>query len=342
MTEVRTEMNDHLTLQDLEALRFGALSGHRAREIANHLSSCAQCASLSWEAFTVAGARSFEEALRLQSIHAGEEQGGEASSAGPLLASARRRRNRNRYLLLAAASIAIAVVGSIRFLARTADESGRSSIHARAVTPVSREVPVPAALSYGRAEWDAAVAAALQTGSLARPERFRVLRPEGDILRSRAADSAAVLEPAGTSIESRRPELSWPATLGAEYIVTIARGDVPVLSSPRLPRNHWVVTTDLPRGGVFRWEVEVLHPEASPRILPAPPQPPALFYVLDENSVSEIGDARRRFPEDHLLLGVLYARHGVYERAVEELRLYAAEHPSSGAARRLLESVRNW
>ncbi|MGA8810122.1 MAG: hypothetical protein WB973_19815 [Thermoanaerobaculia bacterium] len=203
-------------------------------------------------------------------------------------------------------------------------------------------MPVPAALSYGRAEWDAAVAAALQTGSLARPERFRVLRPEGDILRSRAADSAAVLEPAGTSIESRRPELSWPATLGAEYIVTIARGDVPVLSSPRLPRNHWVVTTDLPRGGVFRWEVEVLHPEASPRILPAPPQPPALFYVLDENSVSEIGDARRRFPEDHLLLGVLYARHGVYERAVEELRLYAAEHPSSGAARRLLESVRNW
>src|SRR5439155_1588763 len=75
----------------------------------------------------------------------------------------------------------------------------------------------------------------------------------------------------------------------------------------------------------------------STTILPAPPRPPALFRIVDEATANELAEAARRFPDDHLLLGVLYARAGVQWRAAEELAQAA-----SPAAAKIAASIRNW
>jgi hypothetical protein len=62
----------------------------------------------------------------------------------------------------------------------------------------------------------------------------------------------------------------------------------------------------------------------------------ATFAVLDAEARRELDAARRFAPDDHLLLGVLYARAGLQHKAAEEL----ARGDSS--ARALAAGVRNW
>ena len=56
------------------------------------------------------------------------------------------------------------------------------------------------------------------------------------------------------------------------------------------------------------------------RILPAPPTPPARFFVLDRRNYDDLVAARREHPDDHLLLAALYARGGLEGKAQEQLR----------------------
>jgi hypothetical protein len=65
----------------------------------------------------------------------------------------------------------------------------------------------------------------------------------------------------------------------------------------------------------------------------------AVFRLLDRRAHDDLVEARRRFPEDHLLLGVLYARYGIRDRAREELTRYANE-VGTDRARALSESMR--
>ena len=76
--------------------------------------------------------------------------------------------------------------------------------------------------------------------------------------------------------------------------------------------------------------------------MPDPASGDALFQVLDEHAAQDIAAARSRFPDDHLLAGVLYAHYGVRERAGEELRLAAADPKQAADARRLADSIRHW
>jgi hypothetical protein len=94
----------------------------------------------------------------------------------------------------------------------------------------------------------------------------------------------------------------------------------------------------LSRGKTYAWQVEV-HRGASVELLPAPPEPQALFRVLDERSSAELAEARRRFPDDHLLLGVLEARFGLQQEARDDLHTHAVQHPDDHKAATLAESV---
>jgi hypothetical protein len=95
----------------------------------------------------------------------------------------------------------------------------------------------------------------------------------------------------------------------------------------------------LPRGVPLLWQVEVRTASGSKRVLPSPPDPPAIFRVLDASSLREIEEARRLQPRNDLLLGVLYARAGLKDRAVEALGRHASQHPET---MNLLRSVQSW
>jgi len=80
-----------------------------------------------------------------------------------------------------------------------------------------------------------------------------------------------------------------------------------------------------------------VHQKSGTSIIPAPPAPQAMFRVLDEPSAREIAEARIRFPNDHLLLGILYARAGVQQSAAEEL-----EAAQTSESARLRDEVLEW
>jgi hypothetical protein len=192
---------------------------------------------------------------------------------------------------------------------------------------------------YGRADWDALVAQTRQTGRIAMPPLLRDLRAPADALRGTSVDRSPALHPAGEAVESQQPRFTWPAIPDARYRVRVFAGRSEIARSPSLATAEWTSDRLLRRGVTYAWQIEV--PERD-IMIPSPPASPALFRVIDENSASELAEARHNFPRDHLLAGILCARAGMQRPAVEELTIHAAEHPDDRFAAKLLASVRSW
>lgn len=174
----------------------------------------------------------------------------------------------------------------------------------------------PPATARERPEW-----LALKTAPLTRPEILRELRPAAGTLRDPGAqDRRFAMQPAGSVVEWDRPQFSWPPVAGARaYRVIVFAGGAQVAGSGELPAPAWQPDRPLPRGRTYEWQVIAAMP-AGERILPPPGAPRALFAVLSAPALNEIATAQRERPDDHLLLGLLYARAGVLDRAAEELR----------------------
>jgi hypothetical protein len=238
--------------------------------------------------------------------------------------------------LAAAAAIIVVILTGAYLLTR------REPVSPPVVTttqqPVTRTVD---ASPYGRADWDAAVRDAIARGAIDAPPRVRELQRPRDILR-RPGDAPAevVMSPAGTVVESATPALTWSAKPG-RYVVSIFDGFDRVAQSDVLRSGSWRVTKMLARGRTYTWQVEIRR-GASVETLPAPPAPPALFYVVGERDAAMLAEAQRRFPNDHLLLGVLHARLGMQQAALEELRIHAAQHPEARHAAALADAVARW
>jgi hypothetical protein len=175
--------------------------------------------------------------------------------------------------------------------------------------------------------------ARLEAHSIAAPAVLRELRPPREVLRTmRNSARAAMPQPSGVVIESDRPELTWPAFEG-EAVVRVFADGREIAHSGALHEPHWRPADPLPRGTTLAWQVEVRRGDAL-EIIPSPPAPPALFRVLDARTAQEIAAALAATPPRHLRAGVLYARAGVQDRAVEELRLAHADD--------LARSVASW
>jgi hypothetical protein len=228
---------------------------------------------------------------------------------------------------LVAAALLVVAIGIAIVIATQRD----SDIDAK---PVRRAVIMS---GYGRADWDHAVRDALSGARIERPAILRDLRPPAQVLRGTDPASHTAMSPAGIVIETTAPVFTWTAKPG-RYVVSIYDGVERVAQSGVLRTPEWRMTSPLRRGRTYTWQVEV-RGRNGVEIIPAPPASPALFHVLDEQDATTLAEARRQFPGDHLLQGVLYARMGLQQQAVGELRQYAALHPE---ARALAESVARW
>jgi anti-sigma factor RsiW len=169
------------------------------------------------------------------------------------------------------------------------------------------------------------------------PATLAALLRQPDVLRGAGAP-AAKLEPYRAIVESTRPRFAWPATEGASatYVVSVLDGEKLVMQSDVLAAAAWTPPRDLARGRTYQWEVDV-RTGGDTRTLPAPPAPPALFRVLDAAAHEELERTRAARPNDPLLLGALYARNGLRDEALRELR-----RGNTDEARRLLRRIEGW
>jgi len=228
-----------------------------------------------------------------------------------------------RMTAAAAGVIAVALAGAWYF---TRPRPETPVVHPRVVV----------ASGYGRADWDAAVRDALARGAVESSQQW----PAADPLRGSAGEAATEMNPVHAIVDSTTPLLTWRARPGP-YVVSVYEALERVAQSPVLDSAEWQVAPPLTRGKTYAWQVE-LRRGASVELLPAPPAPLALFRVLDERSSADLAEARRRFPDDHLLLGVLEARSGMQREALADLRAHATRHPDDRKAAALAESVARW
>src|SRR6185436_5171159 len=214
--------------------------------------------------------------------------------------------------------------------------AGAAEVAQAATPPPAAATPAPPQEPYERPEWRAAVSEALRTGTLRMPAALAALQLAPDVLRAGSAGEAGRLAPVRTIVETTRPHFRWTPVARATYVVSIFEEETLVAESGVLDESHWEPMTDLPRGRVYQWELEV-RSGGDAHTIPAPPAPPALFRVLDEAASAELQRARALHGGDPLLLGVLYARCGLREDAERELRRVPAEQ-----GQRLLQSIARW
>jgi hypothetical protein len=289
----------HLSSDDIGRFRRGELAPDEVLLIGRHLGECSACRS--------------------------------EFDSGPAFATLRdaltrdaEEKPRHAFIAAIAATVAAAAITALFF---PRHEPPRRDVppHRIARIPVS-------ATGYGRPDWDAA----LQTRHSVAPPILAELRPPFDALRGNDKPRRIVLEPEGIVIESDQPHFTWPRFAHATFVVSVFEDSKPVAESGKIAVNSWMPAKTLPRGKTYTWQVEVQRGDDI-SIVPAPPLPPAMFRVVDAATLRDIDEAKRRFPDDHLLLGVLYAKAGLQRKAIDELS--ASNDPR---AKDLLDEVRGW
>lgn len=360
-------MSNHLATDDLSRLRYGALTPAELLAVTAHLAECTACRDLgptqiearSLTALDgllhdsaadhpnletdlvryVDGALPFDEHERVEA-HLGvcdrcDAEVADLRAAAASLQASARRRSSSRYLLPAAALLAAATIAGVLLLRPTGTHESppirRPPVARIDPAPVGAEPPL-------KPEWEALVTGALRAGRVAMPGVLAEIRTPPETVRGEGKARRDAVSPAGVVTATDRPTFSWPAREGAESEVIVYNEDDELAASGPLRTNHWMPTKSLPRGVALVWQVEVRRGGAS-TIIPAPPDPPAIFRIIDDASLQEIEAARRTQPANELLIGLLYARAGVKDRAVEALRRHAAKHPETEA---VLRSVESW
>jgi anti-sigma factor RsiW len=353
----------HLSKDALVRLRARSLPPEELLAAVSHLESCAECATRAEDAVEPSAAAEMwrgaldaadEDHLRDERLFdyadghlsrdaraAAEAHLGHCTTCRDDVADIRAlrgkttRRRWQRYALAAAAVLLLAAGIAVALRLVPTSHPIENPRH----TPI--EVPTPAPIAEAPpAAWRELVDAAVANGRLAPPAILATLRMPLDVARSGEKGHPSVMAPDGVIVEDSRPELRWSGTPGAVYTVSLFDGDVEVARSAPLHENVWKPQRDLPRGRTYRWQVEARR-DAKTWIIPMTPQAAPAFALLDEAAHRELDAARKRYPDDHLLLGVLAAHDGLQDEAIAELTRLQTSHPDARAAA-LLESVRAW
>ena len=151
----------------------------------------------------------------------------------------------------------------------------------------------------------------------------------------------ALLSPVGTVVETERPVFRWrPLNRATSYRVAIYDADFnEVAASGPLSGDHWQITRGLERGSVYSWQVTATR-DGQEIAAPTPPTPKPKFKVLEQGQANELDRARENYKGSHLILGVLYQRAGLLDRAESEFQALLDANPQSGVAERLLRNLR--
>jgi hypothetical protein len=191
------------------------------------------------------------------------------------------------------------------------------------------------------AEYASLVRSAVSQRKVPQPAAASLGLPGETLLGTNSATpSFSLISPVGIVIETDRPTFRWkPFSYTTRYTVQVfdslfqpmAVGQVTALS-------EWTATAPLRRGKVYSWQVTA-NSGTMRVVAPAPRDGEAKFLVLDANSVAKLDTARREYAGNHLLLGLLYARTGLRDRARAEMEELRREYPRSALAGSLADSL---
>ena len=187
-----------------------------------------------------------------------------------------------------------------------------------------------------------ALQAALATGRLEAsvPSNLVASKAETMLGDTAAAPKFKVVSPVDRVVSDDRPTFAWESMAAASgYRVRVyAGGYSKVAESPLLHGLSWQCPVALARGENYTWTVTASSSAGEVRT-PAPPQPEAVFRVMDSGAAAGIESALRGPANGHLLLAVLYAKAGAVEEARTQLDLLAAENPNSPVVAQMKASL---
>jgi hypothetical protein len=190
-------------------------------------------------------------------------------------------------------------------------------------------------------EFQQMIKTALVTGRVEAPELRALGRQTPKLMGENIpAEGFKLINPVGIVTETDRPAFRWQPLKGATgYTVSVSDSDYKeVATSKVLSKTGWIIDRPLKRGKTYSWQVVALKGGQEIRS-PNAPGVTAKFRVLDQTDADELEQARKIRPTSHLVMGLLYARAGLFDRAEQEFKALFNANPKSSAAQRLLRNV---
>ncbi len=147
-----------------------------------------------------------------------------------------------------------------------------------------------------------------------------------------------LLGPLKSVSRTDRPAFHWQPMKGASnYIVTVFDQNFSAVAvSGKLSGTNWQITSPLPRGNVYMWQVAALK-DGQEIISPTAPAPEARFKVLEAEYLRDIEQADKS--RSRLASGLAYARAGMLREAQQEFGALLRANPDSPVARKLLQTI---
>lgn len=236
-----------------------------------------------------------------------------------------------------AAAILVPLIGAALLWVAVKRPAPRSEVSG---APSHHTIASDTGPAYKDPEWTALVSTALAEGRLPKSPRLLALRDESGRIRGGETAMLAKLDPAGKVIDSVRPRFRWSSSVTEGGVLTVFDEDGKELArSPRLRRSDWVCDRSLQRGQTYVWQVNLTLDGGRRVVLPAPPAPTARFHIITEQEHSSLLTAARWYPDDHILLAVLYARSGMEEESKQQLLLAAHAKHSPSVERLIAKTI---
>lgn len=344
------DMGQHATADDLRRLRGRELEPGAIVTLTRHLATCESCAAL---ARRHAGGTSLVAEMRQASHPDLEEElfpfvdgtlDAERSEwvsehlhdckrcaedvADARMERARLRRAPRRTLAWIAAAAAAIVIVTMVVLQRQPAPVVPSS------NPV--RVPPPIPRPENADPWSLIVSRTLAEGKLAPPAVWTSVRRDPERLRGTVTGEHAALSPESVVVATATPRFHWPSHGAEQAVVSVYDGRDLVAKSSPTTASSWTPEKPLARGRTYAWQVEVTS-GSERRLMPQPPDPPAMFSIVDEASWNELEKARRERPDDHLLFAILEARAGLKQDSLDDFA-----KTGDARAQALADSVHRW
>jgi len=359
----------HVTQETVDRLRAGRLAPAAIAELGRHTGSCDACRDRVAASMNV---RQLVQDVRVQldvdegdADHLGEDAAaafvdGGMTPAARIAAEAHLaecdecwsdvaelkriradlQKRKPRRFLLPASIAATLVLGFSGLLMLRRQEPAIAPVVPQKQTPVAQKPPAavppePAPNRYEDPRWTRLVDGAVATGRIELPATLVALQSGPAQFRGETPDSELTLAPRGEMIQETRPRFTWSARPGATYTLLLSN-DRDVFEHPTGTTPSWRPDAPLARGVEYSWQVEVAI-DGERELYPRSPRPPARFRILGHDAAREIESARERHPDDHLLLAVLLAHHGLRRDAERELEQLS--RTDADLARTLRESM---
>jgi hypothetical protein len=149
-----------------------------------------------------------------------------------------------------------------------------------------------------------------------------------------------VLTPVGTFVADDKPIFQWERLSGAsKYKVTILDEDLNMTAqSPWIQNTSWKAENALQRDRTYIWQVAALR-NGVEIVSPQPPAPDARFSILNQKESQQLKNDIEKYPSSNLLIGLLYAQHGVLDEAAKHLQMVSDANPKSMEIKQLLKNL---